>query len=577
MSFTISNFDKRVRSIVLRKGLLSEEQLNNAVTYCTEKECSLTQSLVDNELVKEEMVTSVLAKESGMPPIDVRRVLPDPDIKEIINENISKYYNVLPVSKIGDCLTIAVSNPFDILKLDDLKIVAGSKIRPVVTGEIALQEAIVRVFDQGEQIVQDLIEGLDDSEMELKEDGEEAADEEFTLEDIQTTGDSPVVKLANLVIYQGIRDRASDIHIEPFEKQIRVRYRIDGTLREVMTPPKRMQNALSSRLKIMAGLDIAERRVPQDGKFQLKVEGRQIDFRVSVLPCIHGEKTVLRILDSSNLSLSLDKLGFEEKALKDIRKAIKQPYGMFLVTGPTGSGKSTTLYSSISEILSVDDNIITVEDPVEYQLEGVNQVPVNVKRGLTFAAALRSILRQDPDTVMIGEIRDLETAEIAVKAALTGHLVFSTLHTNDAPSTVTRLIDMGIDPFLVSSSVVCVAAQRLGRRLCNECKRPMEKMPPKERLIEIGFKEDDLDDLVLYEAVGCSHCKGGYAGRFALLETLPISERIKRIIIDGGSAMDIKDQGLKESMVSLRRCGICNIKRGITSIDEILRVTMEDA
>ncbi len=436
-----------------------------------------------------------------------------------------------------------------------------------------IADAIERVYRQSEKLVQDLIENMDDSEIEVKgdQDEDDAAGGEH-----KDAEKSPVIKLVRLLITQAIRDRVSDIHIEPYEREVKVRYRVDGVLREVMTPPRKMHNAVISRIKIMSGLDIAERRVPQDGKFKMKPEGRQVDFRVSILPTVHGEKAVLRILDSSNLSLSLDTLGFEEKALKDVRKAISTPYGMFLVTGPTGSGKSTTLYSSINEVLCPEDNIVTVEDPVEYQLQGVVQVPVNVKRGLTFAAALRSILRQDPDTIMIGEIRDLETAEIAVKAALTGHLVFSTLHTNDAPSTITRLVDMGIDRFLVASSVVCVVAQRLGRRLCNECKRLMDPPPPKERLLEVGFVEEDLKDAQIYEAVGCSRCKGGYAGRFAILESMPISEAVRRIIIAGGSAIDIKDQAMKEQMISLRRCGLLNVLRGKTSIEEVLRSTTGD-
>jgi type IV pilus assembly protein PilB len=576
MARTSTNFDKRLRSILVRNDVVPDEALQTAQKESEETEVSLSQALIASGLLTEETLIVVLAREARLPPIDVRRVTPSDTVKEIVNENVSKYYHVLPVSKIGDILTVAVANPFDILELDDLKIVTGCSLRTVISTEAAIAEAIERVFGQGGQIAQDFIDNLDEGAIEVKDTPTGAGDEEFTLEDIQNAQDSPVVKLTNLVIYQGVHDHASDIHIEPFEKSVRVRYRVDGVLRESLSPPKKMQNAIVSRIKILSGLDIAERRIPQDGKFQIKVEGRQVDFRVSVLPTIHGEKAVMRILDSSNLRIGLDNLGFEEKALEDVKRAITVPYGMFLVTGPTGSGKSTTLYSSVREVLSVEDNIVTVEDPVEYQIEGVNQVHVNVKRGLTFAAALRSILRQDPDTIMIGEIRDLETAEIAVKAALTGHLVFSTLHTNDAPSTVTRLVDMGIDPFLVASSVVCVAAQRLGRRLCVECRAPLEVLPPKERLLQVGFLENETQNLTIYTAVGCTHCKGGYAGRFALLETLPISEKIKRIILQGGSGLDIKQQGIKDGMISLRRCGILNVIRGKTSLEEILRATMED-
>jgi type IV pilus assembly protein PilB len=352
--------------------------------------------------------------------------------------------------------------------------------------------------------------------------------------------DSPVVKFVNAMIYQAAKERASDIHVEAYERRVSVRFRSDGNLREVFSPPKKMHNAIASRLKIMAALDIAERRKPQDGKFQMRIDGRQIDFRVSVLPCIHGEKVVMRLLDGGNLSLSLDTLGFEEKALADFREAIAQPYGMILVTGPTGSGKSTTLYSAVREMLVGTDNFVTVEDPVEYQLEGVNQVQVSVKRGLTFAAALRSILRQDPDTILIGEIRDTETIDIAVKAALTGHLVLSTLHTNDAPSTVTRMADMGVDPFMVASSTLLVSAQRLCRKLCAACREPVET-PPLERLKGLGFHDEDLQgDIQFYAPRGCPRCTLGFAGRFAILETLPMTEDIKRIVVKGGSAQDIK-------------------------------------
>jgi len=383
------------------------------------------------------------------------------------------------------------------------------------------------------------------------------------------------VKLVNLLIYQAVRDGASDIHLEPFEKKIRVRYRQDGALHETISPPKGMQSAITSRLKIMADLDIAEKRRPQDGKFQMRLDGRNIDFRVSILPTIHGEKVVLRILDSGKLALNLDNLGFEPKALSDFRAAIGAPYGMILVTGPTGSGKSTTLYSALREVMSLEDNIVTVEDPVEYQLDGVNQVPVNVKRGLTFAAALRSILRQDPDIIMIGEIRDTETVEIAVKAALTGHLVLSTLHTNDAPSTVTRMVDMNVDPFMVASATILVSAQRLARSLCKECRKSVEV--PRESLMKLGAVDEDLaGEYQIYEAVGCTRCVGGYRGRFALLETMPMTEPIKRTVISGGSALDIKAKALEENMLTLRRCGLLNALRGRTSIEEVLQVTMAD-
>ncbi|MBN1421823.1 MAG: Flp pilus assembly complex ATPase component TadA [Planctomycetes bacterium] len=572
---SVSKFDKRLRTILQKRGRLGSDVLGETAVAAEERGTSLSEALVAEKLIEEEELLAILAEETRIPPIHVRKVKPDDSLFDILPENLAQYYGVVPISKVGNLLTLAVSNPFDILKLDDIQIVTGCEIRPVLAIDFTLEAAIPEIYNRGQQIVQDLMQGLDEPEIEFKPDA--SNDEEITLEDIRSENEqAPVVKLVNVVIFQAIRDHASDIHIEPLEKQIRVRYRIDGVMRETLSPPKKMHNAIVSRIKIMSGLDIAEKRIPQDGKFQLKVEGRQIDFRVSILPLIHGEKVVLRILDSSNLALSLDSLGFEEKALADLRRAIHLPWGMLLVTGPTGSGKSTTLYSSIREVLSVEDNIVTVEDPVEYQLEGVNQVPVNPKRGLTFAVALRSILRQDPDTVMIGEVRDLETAEIAVKAALTGHLVLSTLHTNDAPSTITRLIDMGVDSFLVASAVNCVVAQRLGRRLCTGCRKALDPPPPPEKLLSTGFRPEDIEGLTLHEPQGCPRCERGYKGRFALLETMPMTEDVRRSVVAGGTAIEIKDIALKQGMITLRRCGLLNAGRGKTSIEEVLRVTIED-
>ncbi|MFH1998949.1 MAG: ATPase, T2SS/T4P/T4SS family, partial [Planctomycetota bacterium] len=425
-------------------------------------------------------------------------------------------------------------------------------------------------FCADEEKMAAIFDNVEDVEVEVTEYNEDSDDLELNVAD----EGAPVVRLVNMIIANAIRDGVSDIHIEPFEKKIKVRYRTDGVLKEVMSPPKTMQNPIVSRIKIMASLDIAEKRKPQDGKFQVKMDRKQVDFRVSILPVVHGEKVVLRLLDATNLTLNLDSLGFEPKALEDYRHSIVQPYGMILITGPTGSGKSTTLYSAVKEIWSPETNLVTVEDPVEYQLDGINQVPVNPKRGLTFAGALRSILRQDPDVILIGEIRDAETIEIAVKAALTGHLVLSTLHTNDAASTITRMIDMGLDPFMVASSVLMVAAQRLARVLCPACKERIDA--PLERLLDIGFTEEEAKSAEIYRAVGCSRCSQGYKGRFALLETLRLTDALKRMIIDGKSAVDIKKLGAQQGMLTLRRCGILNVMRGKTSIEELLRVTMAD-
>jgi type IV pilus assembly protein PilB len=571
---TVLKFDKRLKSILTKQKVLSESSLGEALTKAEEGDQSLTQILLNDKLITEDLLLTALSQETGLPPINVFKIRSDESLAALLPENLASYYGVIPISKVGSVITLAVSNPFDILQLDDIQIVTGCEIRPVLSTDVAIRKAIPEVYNRGQQMVQDLLQKMDDPDVEVKESKNK--------DDIDSLGDltsestlAPVVKLVNLIIFQGIQHKASDIHIEPMDKTLRVRYRVDGALREAISPPKKMQNAIVSRIKIISGLDIAEKRKPQDGKFQIKIDNRKIDFRVSVLPTIHGEKAVMRILDSTNLTLSLDGLGFEEKALEDIRKAIGEPYGMLLITGPTGSGKSTTLYSAIKEVLNVEDNIVTVEDPVEYQLEGVNQVQVSVKRGLTFANALRSILRQDPDTILIGEIRDQETVEIAVKAALTGHLVFSTLHTNDAPSSITRMVDMGVDPFLVASSITCVAAQRLAKKLCEECKKPLDYKPPADHLLRLGFKKEELDSLVLHQPGGCPRCDGkGYKGRFAILETLPLNDDIRRVIIKGGSALDIKAEGMKQGMIPLRRCGLLNVMRGRTSLEEVLKATV---
>lgn len=568
------SFNKRLTRILEESGQFTPEQIDRGVKLAEEKGASLSTVVIQEGWVEERELLGLVAERLRFPPVDVRSILPDSAVLDTIPQDLASYYGVFPISKIGNILTLAVSNPYDVVKLDDIRIVTGCDLRLVIGLEDAVKEAISRGYNPGEQEMADLLEGIVDPDVELKEEDDED-DRNLTLESVENGSDSPVVKLVNMIIYQAVKERASDIHIEPLEKKIRVRFRNDGALRETFSPPRRMLNSIVSRLKIMSSLDIAEKRRPQDGKFQIKMEGRQVDFRVSILPLVHGEKVVLRILDAGNLALKLDNLGFEEQALGDFREAISSPYGMILVTGPTGSGKSTTLYSAVKEVMRVTENFVTVEDPVEYQLEGVNQVQVNPKAGLTFAGALRSILRQDPDVVMIGEIRDSETIEIAVKAALTGHLVLSTLHTNDAPSTITRMVDMGVDPFMVASSTLLVSAQRLCRRLCPHCKEPLQAPP--ERLLSIGFTEAEVNQgPTLFSAKGCNRCTGGYSGRFAILETLPMSDDIKRIIIEGGSALDIRNTALANGMITLRRCAILNAIKGNTSIEEVLRVTLTD-
>ncbi|HLY75025.1 MAG TPA: ATPase, T2SS/T4P/T4SS family, partial [Planctomycetota bacterium] len=540
-------FYQRIRKVLVKHGVLDESKAEEAAGIADRENRSYADVLLERDMVDEMGYLSAISLETNIPPVDVEKAIVDEDALQVINQELATYYCVLPLSKIGNILTLAVGNPFDILKLDDVRTLTTCDLRPVVSSERAIRKAIQKAYNpeaaQMEKLLGDLEEENGGTSVELKK---EAEDEQIDLSAI-TEGESGVVKLVNNIIAQALKSKASDIHIEPYEKSVSIRYRMDGVLKsldEVLKqnrmPPKSMVNSMISRIKIMSSLDIAERRVPQDGKFQVKFEGRQVDFRVSILPTIHGEKAVLRILDSSSLNIGIDKLGFEPFAETAFRKALSASYGMLLVTGPTGSGKSTTLYASLREVLDPEENVCTVEDPVEYQLEGVIQVPVNVKRGLTFASALRSLLRQDPDTIMIGEIRDFETADIAVKAAITGHLVFSTLHTNDAASSITRLVDMGIDPFMVSSSLILVAAQRLCRKLCDRCKQPVEAIPPWDDLQKLGFREEDREDLKMWRAVGCTSCANGYRGRFAILEALPVDEDVKRMIIERRSAMEMK-------------------------------------
>jgi len=568
----MARFDRKLQSIVAKRQLVPQTQLEETFRQAEQEQKSLCEMLLERNLVEERALVGCIAEEMNIPPVDLDRVRPTEEALETLPQDSARYYGVLPLSRVGNVLTVALSNPFDVLKLDDVELVTKCDIRPVVSTDVAIRRAIERHYNPGEEAMSELFDNLDEPEMELTKEVEEDGDlSQLT----RSAEQAPVVRLVNLIIYQAIRDGASDIHVEPFEKQLRVRYRIDGLLQETTAPPKRLQNALVSRIKIMSELDIAEKHRPQDGKFQLKVAGRPIDFRVSSLPTLHGEKVVLRILDSGKLALRLENLGFEEKALTDFREAIHCPYGMILVTGPTGSGKSTTLYSAIKEIMRPEDNIVTIEDPVEYQLDGINQVQVNPVRGVTFAGALRSILRQDPDKILVGEIRDTETVDIAIKAALTGHLVLSTLHTNDAPSTITRIADMGVDAFLVASSVILVSAQRLCRRLCSECKEPVEV--PAGRLLEMGFREDELEQASIHKPVGCPRCNQvGYRGRFALLETVPVTNEIKQAIIQGKSSVDIKQLALEQGMISLRRCGLLNVMRGNTSLEEVHNVTMAD-
>ncbi|MFH1226545.1 MAG: ATPase, T2SS/T4P/T4SS family [Planctomycetota bacterium] len=567
-----ANLDKRIIVILQKRGLVTADQNKEVIKKSETDKISYVEALVKNNVLTEEKVLAALALETNIPPVDVSKVQPDDSIIQTFSQEKIKSYGILPVTKINNIMTVVIADPFDLMKIDELKIVLGSELRLVISTEHAIMENIHRIYNPGEKEMEKAMEKTitDDIELTKFDIGENVDIAELTL----AGEDAPIVKFVNMIIYKALEEGASDIHVEPYEKKIVVRYRKDGVLHEVMAPPKKIFNAIISRIKIMTSLDIAERRIPQDGKFQIKYEGRQIDFRVSTLPTIFGEKVVMRVLDSSSITMGLDILGFEPEALAAFKRAVNAPYGLMLVTGPTGSGKSTTLYSALKEIMAPEDNIMTVEDPVEYQLEGVGQIPVNPKRGFTFAIALRSILRQDPNKIMVGEIRDGETAGIAVKAAMTGHLVLSTLHTNDAASSISRLIDMGVDPFLVSSAVLLIAAQRLARKLCQNCKKPYDELPPIERLVAIGFKPEECKNLVLYKAVGCPKCNEGYKGRFAFLEALEADDEMRKMIIKNAPVLDIKEYAIKnKSMVTLRRCGLMNVMRGKTTIEEVLRMT----
>jgi len=561
---------RHIKRLLTEEGLITEEQWEEARRSGDDA----VEVLLGEGTVEESSLMEVLGRASGVAPVDLGEVAPDPPAIEALGETACKEKGVLPISRNGDVLTVAVSDPFDVILFDDLKRLTGCHIRPVLALGGSLVATINAQFDNGAKQVADMMDEVSTDEVHVQEAGDEIDDVEMGA--VGGDDEAPAVKLANLILLRALKENASDIHIEPGEQRVLVRLRIDGRMKEIMSPPKGILPALTSRLKILAKLDIAERYVPQDGKFQIRFEGRTIDFRLSVLPVVGGEKSVIRILDTGSMALKLEGMGYEEKSFRDISEAISSPYGMLLVTGPTGSGKSTTLYSCVQAVASPEVNVTTVEDPVEYRMDGINQVPVNPKRGMTFAGALRSILRQDPDVVLVGEVRDKETADIAVKAALTGHLVLSTLHTNDAASTVTRLIDMGVDPFMVSSSVLCICAQRLGRRLCKHCRVPVED-PPVDQLKELGFEDSDFtSETTLFTANqdGCRHCSRGYRGRFALLETMPMSPCLRRMVVQGRSSDELKDQALEEGMLTLRRVGLLNALRGVTSVEEVLRVTL---
>jgi len=564
----------RLGDALIQEGLINEEQLQQALALQKKSGKRLGAVLVEMHLVTEQDIVQILSKQLRIPFIDLSNYLIDPVIAKLVPEHIAKRHMLIPINKVGNKLTVAMVDPLNIIAIDDIQLMTALMVKPVVATHTdinkALQDAYGAVAQQDK-----LMDDLEDIGHSDEED----------LDGLGELGenDAPIIRLCNLVISQAVQNGVSDIHIEPFEKELRIRYRQDGMMYTAMQPPKKATAAITSRIKIMSSLNIAEKRLPQDGRIKIKVSNRMIDLRVSVLPVIWGEKIVMRILDQTSLKVNLEDLGFEPKTLERFKSGVASPYGIILVTGPTGSGKTTTLYSALTSVNSIDTNVMTAEDPVEYMLHGVNQVQCKPEIGLTFAAALRSFLRQDPDVIMVGEIRDFETAEIAIKASMTGHLVLSTLHTNDAPGTIGRIVNMGIEPFMVTTSVILVQAQRLVRKICKDCK--FEIKPRAEQIGQFGITPELLrrldlphineKNMMFYKGKGCESCgNSGSRGRVGVYEVMMMSERLRDIILNGGSTDDIRRQAIEEGMLSLRESALRKALIGMTSLEEVVRVTM---
>ena len=587
----------RIGELLLKEKRITPEQLQEALGYQRQNGGKLGANLVKLGFVKDEEITSLLSKQYGVPSISLNQFEIDPAVIKLVPAETAHKYQIIPLSRVGATLTIAMTDPTNVFALDDLKFMTGYNVEPVVAWEAAVVEAIQKYYgapgvgpkggsakaietapsesalDVAARAMSEMPQ-LDGGDVEVLDELEEISAEALT----RQGEEAPVIKLVNVVLMSAISKGASDIHVEPYEKEYRVRYRIDGILYNVMSPSLKMRDAITSRIKIMAKLDIAEKRLPQDGRIKIRFSDggvqRDIDFRVSVLPTLFGEKIVMRLLDRTKLMLDMTKLGFEPESLTKLETQIQKPWGMVLVTGPTGSGKTNTLYSSISRINVPETNIMTAEDPVEFNLVGVNQVQVRESIGLNFAAALRSFLRQDPNIILVGEIRDFETAEIAVKAALTGHLVLSTLHTNDAPSTINRLMNMGIEPFLVASSLNLVCAQRLVRRICNNCK--IDDAVPPPALVNVGFSPELAETVVPKKGKGCEKCnRTGYKGRVGLYEVMDITEELRELILVGASALELRRKAIEEGMITLRGSGLRKITDGVTTLEEVVRETVK--
>ena len=597
----------KLGEILVRENLISAQNLREALDYQREHGGRLAFNLVKLGIISDDMITAVLSRQYGIPSVNLDLFNIDPAVLRLIPQEVAQKHSVLPLSRVGATLTLAMVDPTNVFALDDVKFMTGLNVEPVVVAEGSVQQAIAKYYGTSREIelasiaedasveraaknssngknggiTHDDLVSLDslDFDHDHSEDVEVVEDnEEIDLSTLsRLSEDAPVVRLVNVLLVDALRRGASDIHIEPYEKELRIRFRIDGVLYDVMHPPLKMRDALISRVKIMSKLDISEKRLPQDGRIKIKVKvdsrSRELDFRVSTLPTLFGEKVVLRLLDKQNLMLDMTKLGFEPESLKKFQRNISKPYGMVLVTGPTGSGKTNTLYSALQSLNTIETNIMTAEDPVEFNLMGINQVQMKEQIGLNFAAALRAFLRQDPNIVLVGEIRDFETAEIAIKAALTGHLVLSTLHTNDAPSTISRLMNMGIEPFLVATSVNLIQAQRLIRRVCKDCKQ--EHQTPPEALIEVGFSADEAKTIKTYKGKGCATCNNtGYKGRIGLYEVMEITDEIRELILIGASALELRKKAIDDGMISLRESGLFKIREGVTTLEEVVRETV---
>jgi len=573
----VKTFGERIADALVEDGLLTAKQVGELVEQQKKEGTRLLKLLLDRALVSDQDMTVSMGRVLNVPPINLARITIPAEIADMLPREISQNHKVLAVSRLENKLFIAMADPLNVLALDDVKRITKLEVSPMIASEKAILDKLTNLDSAKSGSIEDIIQ-----DAQKRADGDPDSDnietvketlEEVNLDQLAASSEeAPVIKLANLILVQAIKDRASDIHLEPFEKQMRLRYRVDGVLADATPPPKQMQLALASRIKIMSNLDIAERRLPQDGRMRVRVAGKDFDLRVSILPTVHGEKIVMRVLDKSNLSASLDKLGLDADTFQQVKSAVDAPHGLLLVTGPTGSGKTTTLYSALNELNNPIFNIVTVEDPVEFQIPGINQVPVKKEIGLTFANALRSILRQDPDIVMIGEIRDTETAEIAIEAALTGHQVLSTMHCNDAPGAIARLDDMGIAPFLISSSVILSCAQRLLRRICSHCKEPVTY--PAKMFQELNIDPSLFDGVTLFRGRGCDRCKNsGYAGRIAIIEAMTVTDELRKLVIARANTREMSKVAIGQGMRTLRMVALDRVREGVSTLEQVLVMT----